>query len=91
GMFSLFPGTLASVFGSRDLGRAFSLIVFFWMPGYFLGSPIAGYLNQAYGGPDAGLEAYRPAIFYSGALSLASAACFVAVRAIQDRSVFKKL
>ncbi|KAI9357559.1 putative monocarboxylate transporter [Zopfochytrium polystomum] len=91
GMFSLFPGTVANIFGSRDLGQFFSLIVFFWLPGYFLGSPIAGYLLQAYGGPEAGLGAYRPAIFYSGALSLTAAGCVLAVRVLQDRRLFKKI
>ncbi|KAI9357558.1 major facilitator superfamily transporter [Zopfochytrium polystomum] len=91
GMFSLIPGTVANIFGSRDLSEFFSLIVFFWLPGYFLGSPIAGYLLQAFGGPEAGLAAYRPAIFYSGALSLASAGCVLAVRVIQDRRLFKKI
>ncbi|KAI9360758.1 putative monocarboxylate transporter [Zopfochytrium polystomum] len=91
GMFSLFPGTVANVFGSRNLSQFFSLIFFFWMPGYFLGSPIAGYLLQAYGGPEGGIGAYRPAIFYSGVLSLIAAGFVLAVRIIQDRSVFKKM
>ncbi|KAI9349800.1 putative monocarboxylate transporter [Zopfochytrium polystomum] len=91
GMFSLFPGTIANVFGSRNLSQFFNLIFFFWMPGYFLGSPIAGYLLQAYGGPEGGIGAYRPAIFYSGVLSLIAAGFVLAVRVIQDRSVFKKM
>ncbi|KAI9315803.1 major facilitator superfamily domain-containing protein [Zopfochytrium polystomum] len=91
GMFSLIPGTVANIFGSRDLSEFFSLIIFFWLPGYFLGSPIAGYLLQAFGGPEAGLAAYRPAIFYSGALSLASAVCVLAVRVLQDKRLFKKI
>ncbi|KAJ1559387.1 hypothetical protein HK405_010825, partial [Cladochytrium tenue] len=66
-------------------------VVFFWTPGEFLGSPIAGYLLQAYGGASAGVSAYRPAIFYSGALSLASAACFLAVRLSQGSVLFKKI
>ncbi|KAI9317853.1 hypothetical protein DFJ73DRAFT_786533 [Zopfochytrium polystomum] len=91
GMFSLFPGTIANVFGSRNLSQFFNLIFFFWMPGYFLGSPIAGYLLHAYGGPEGGIGAYRPAIFYSGVLSLIAAGFVLAVRVIQDRSMFKKM
>ncbi|KAI9359227.1 major facilitator superfamily transporter [Zopfochytrium polystomum] len=91
GMFSLFPGTVANIFGSRDLSQVFSLIVAFWLPGYFLGSPIAGYLLQAFGGPNAGIGAYRPAIFYAGALSLMSAGFMLAVRVIQDRNLFKRI
>ncbi|KAH6961804.1 cytochrome P450 [Ilyonectria sp. MPI-CAGE-AT-0026] len=34
------------------------------------GAPIAGYLLESYGGADSGLQAYRPAMFYAGALAL---------------------
>ncbi|GAA6020556.1 hypothetical protein JCM10207_008667 [Rhodosporidiobolus poonsookiae] len=91
GMFSLIPGTLSSVFGTRDLSLFFSMLVSAWTPGYALGSPIAGMLLQAYGGPDAGYGAYRPAIFYSGGLSLAAAGFVLAVRLIQDRRLWKKI
>ncbi|BGP43511.1 hypothetical protein JCM10449v2_007546 [Rhodotorula kratochvilovae] len=91
GTFSLIPGTLTSVFGSARLSLIFSMILTFWTAGYFLGSPIAGYLLQAYGGPGKGAEAYFPAIMYAGALSLAAAGFVLAVRLIQSRKVWKKL
>ncbi|GAA5888361.1 hypothetical protein JCM6882_008592 [Rhodosporidiobolus microsporus] len=91
GMFSLIPGTLSSVFGSTRLSVIFSMIVSSWTFGYFLGSPIAGYLLQAYGGPEGGYGAYRPAIFYSGALSLVSAALILAVRITQSKRLFQKI
>lgn len=37
------------------------------------GAPVAGYLLDAYGGPSAGIQAYRPAMYYAGSVSLASA------------------
>ncbi|GAA6040702.1 hypothetical protein JCM8097_000882 [Rhodosporidiobolus ruineniae] len=91
GMFSLIPGTVASVFGTKRLGTVFSLMVSFWTSGYFMGSPIAGYLLQAFGGPEGGVEAYRPAMFYSGALSLLAAICVGAVRVRTSRRVWAKI
>ncbi|GAA5834577.1 hypothetical protein JCM11251_007043 [Rhodosporidiobolus azoricus] len=91
GMFSLVPGTLSSIFGSARLGVVFSMILSSWTLGYFLGAPIAGYLLQAYGGPEAGYAAYRPAIFYSGALSLVSAGFVLTVRLRQSKRLFQKM
>ncbi|GAA5985615.1 hypothetical protein JCM10908_007043 [Rhodotorula pacifica] len=91
GMFSLTPGTVGSIFGSRRLPVVFSMIVSSWAPGYFVGAPIAGYILQAYGGPDRGAGAYRPAIFYAGALSLLSAACIITLRGLQSRNVWQKM
>ncbi|GAA5956637.1 hypothetical protein JCM8115_000631 [Rhodotorula mucilaginosa] len=91
GMFSLTPGTVGSVFGSRRLPVVFSMIVSSWAPGYFVGAPIAGYILQAYGGPDRGAGAYRPAIMFSGALSLLAAGCILVLRIIQSRDVWRKI
>lgn len=47
-----------------------------------MGAPIAGYLLDAFGGATGGLGAYRPAMYYAGSLSLASAGLVAAVRFI---------
>ncbi|WWC72149.1 uncharacterized protein I206_106109 [Kwoniella pini CBS 10737] len=91
GFFSLMPGTVSSLFSDRDLPVAFSMLVSLWAPGYFLGAPIAGYLLQAFGGPDAGYEAYRPAIFYAGGLGIFSALLILAVRIKEGGSWRRKL
>ncbi|GAA5936532.1 hypothetical protein JCM3775_000846 [Rhodotorula graminis] len=91
GTFSLIPGVLSSVFGSARLSDIFSMILSFWSVGYFLGSPIAGYLLQAGGGAARGPEAYLAAVLYAGALSTAASALVLAVRIIQSRRVWKKL
>ncbi|OAA53110.1 monocarboxylate permease [Cordyceps fumosorosea ARSEF 2679] len=44
------------------------------------GSPIAGYLLEAFGGASGGLKAYRPAMFYAGGLALISAVLLAIVR-----------
>lgn len=90
-MFSLIPGTLSSIFGTRRLSVVFSMLLTSWTPGYFLGAPAAGYLLQAYGGPDQGAGAYRPAIFYAGSLSLGSAGCIIAVRLLQSKQLWQKV
>ncbi|GAA5986954.1 hypothetical protein JCM5350_000921 [Sporobolomyces pararoseus] len=69
GMFSLIPGVVSSLFGSTRLTVVFTLLLTFWTPAYFFGSPLAGILLQASGGPSAGIAAFRPAIFYAAGLS----------------------
>lgn len=44
------------------------------------GGPIAGYLLEAYGGAEGGLEAFRPAMFYAGSLGMASCGLVLAAR-----------
>lgn len=44
------------------------------------GAPIAGYILRAFGGTDGGLHAYRPAMFYAGALALVSGIFILAAR-----------
>ena len=44
------------------------------------GSPVAGWLLQAYGGSSAGRAAFRPAIYYAGSLALASAGLIAGMR-----------
>ena len=55
------------------------------------GAPIAGYLLDAYGGAENGLEAFRPAIFYAGSLTLASAGLILAVRLMMNRKIFARV
>lgn len=57
----------------------------------FMGAPIAGYLLQAFGGPGSGYEAFRPAIFYSGGMSLVSALLLLSVRLLESREWRKKI
>lgn len=66
-------------------------VLSFWSVGYFLGSPIAGYLLQAGGGAAKGPSAYLAAVLYAGALSTAASVLVLAVRIIQSRRVWKKL
>jgi len=55
-----------------------------------LGAPIAGYILDAYGGPNANFTAYRPAIFYSGGMAVAAAALVGVVRLRKERKLMRK-
>ncbi|PVH93349.1 MFS general substrate transporter [Periconia macrospinosa] len=75
--FTILPTVAAGMFGPGRASVAMSMTVTGFTGGYFMGAPIAGYLLQAAGGDqkDAskqGVAAYRPAIFYAGAISLVS-------------------
>lgn len=51
----------------------------------FMGAPIAGFLLQATGGPQQGYEAFRPAIFYAGGMSLISGILVLSARLVETR------
>ncbi|KAF2222349.1 major facilitator superfamily transporter, partial [Elsinoe ampelina] len=65
GFLATMPTVVSNVFGSARVGVAMGMIVSGWTAGYLMGAPIAGYLLEAYGGEQAGLKAYRPAMFYA--------------------------
>ncbi|PWN53696.1 MFS general substrate transporter, partial [Violaceomyces palustris] len=71
-MYSLQPPVNASVFGVQDLALSMSMITMSRALGTALGGPTAGYLLDAFGGPGSGTQAYRPALFIMGSLSIVS-------------------
>ena len=56
-----------------------------------MGAPITGYMLDAYGGTEQGFRAYRPAIFYSGAMSLLAACLVAVVRLRMSKSPLKRM
>lgn len=91
GFFSTMPTVVGNVFGSTRMGIVMGMVVTGWFGGYLMGAPIAGYLLQAYGGQNAGLSAYHPAIFFAGSMAAASAGLVVLVRLKLDTKIWKKL
>ncbi|OKP12682.1 hypothetical protein PENSUB_1775 [Penicillium subrubescens] len=91
GFFSLMPLVVGAVFGDGHLANIMSMLTTSWTFGYFMGAPIAGYLLEAYGGTEAGLAAFRPAFFYAGALTLASAGLILAIRLMIKQEVFARV
>ncbi|PON26629.1 major facilitator superfamily transporter [Trichoderma gamsii] len=84
--FSTMPTAISKVFGSARVAIAMSMVVTGWVGGYLLGAPIAGYILEAFGGTDGGLHAYRPAMFYAGALALVSGIFILAARFYINKS-----
>ena len=91
GFFSVMPTVVAKVFGSVRVSVAMGTIVTSWTGGYLMGAPIAGYMLDAYGGEDAGFEAYRPAIFYAGSLAMLSALLTLFLRLRMSKDPLKAL
>jgi hypothetical protein len=57
-----------------------------------MGAPIAGYILDAYGGPNANnFTAYRPAIFYSGGMAVGAAALVGVVRVRKEPRLLRKV
>ncbi|KAI3329086.1 major facilitator superfamily transporter [Xylariaceae sp. AK1471] len=89
GFFSTMPTVVGNCFGSARVAVAMSMIVTSWSGGYL--SPIAGYLLDAYGGEDAGFQAYRPAMYYAGSLALGAAGFVELVRFRSNRNIFARI
>ncbi|KAK1242994.1 hypothetical protein MKX08_005806 [Trichoderma sp. CBMAI-0020] len=91
GFFSTIPTVVGNVFGSQRVSVAMAMVVTGWGGGYLMGSPIAGYLLDAYGGTESGFQAYRPAITYAGCMGLGAAGLATFVRFRKNRKVFAKV
>jgi MFS family permease len=85
------PTTVASLTDPAIMASGFGLLVTGWAAGYLLGPPIAGYLLQATGGESAGIAAYRPAMFYSGSLTVASCLMIIGMKFKTAKSLRKKM
>ncbi|TRM62463.1 major facilitator superfamily domain-containing protein [Schizophyllum amplum] len=73
GFFSTVPSVVGHVYGPNRMTGVLGMVLSAWAAGYILGSPVAGWLLEMYGGSDAGISAYRPAMYYAGSLSLGAA------------------
>ncbi|KAL7952845.1 major facilitator superfamily domain-containing protein [Trichoderma compactum] len=85
--FSTMPTAISKVFGSARVAVAMSMVVTGWVGGYLMGAPIAGYLLESFGGANGGFHAYRPAMFYAGALGLVSGVFILGARFCINRSL----
>jgi len=76
---------------STRLTVVFTLLLTFWSPAYFFGAPLAGMLLQASGGPEGGIKAFRPAIFYAAALSTLACSLVAVPKVLEIRKRRKEL
>ncbi|KAF4986890.1 hypothetical protein FDECE_15712 [Fusarium decemcellulare] len=91
GFFSSMPTVVGNVFGSTRVATAMGMVIAGWVAGYLFGSPIAGHLLEAYGGADEGLQAYRPAMFYAGSVSMAATFLVAVLRLRINKKPWAKL
>ncbi|KAH6976437.1 major facilitator superfamily domain-containing protein [Ilyonectria sp. MPI-CAGE-AT-0026] len=91
GFFATMPTVVSNTFGSARVSIAMGMIVTGWVGGYLMGAPIAGYLLESYGGADSGLQAYRPAMFYAGALALGASGLVAFMRFRTNQKLFVKV
>ncbi|KAL1963989.1 hypothetical protein VTN77DRAFT_7664 [Rasamsonia byssochlamydoides] len=91
GFFATMPTVVGNVFGSAPVSVAMGMIVTGWGGGYLLGAPIAGYLLNASGGQQKGIDAFHPAIYYAGSMALGSASLVAFTRLKTDKSLRKRL
>jgi MFS family permease len=91
GYFSSIPTAVGHVFGSSRVTISMGMIATGWAFGYLLGGPVAGYLLAAFGGEKAGFQAYRPAMYYSGSMSLLAALFVVMLRLRINRKLKTKV
>ncbi|KAF2094073.1 MFS general substrate transporter [Rhizodiscina lignyota] len=91
GFFATMPTVVGNVFGSVRVTVAMGIIVTGWAGGYLMGGPIAAYLLDAFGGTDAGITAYRPAMYYSGSMLMAATILVGAMRLKSEKALLKKV
>lgn len=91
GFFAIMPTVTAQVLGSWRMGTAFGMLVTGWGGGYLMGAPIAGYLLAACGGQDAGISAFRPAMFWAGGMAAGAAGITAGLRLRKSTDLAKKM
>ncbi|KAL7941475.1 major facilitator superfamily domain-containing protein [Trichoderma barbatum] len=91
GFFAVYPTVVGNLFGSQRVSVAMAMIVTGWGGGYLMGSPIAGYLLDAYGGTGSGFQAYRPAITYAGCMGLGATGLVAIARFRKNRKFIARV
>lgn len=80
GFFALIPTVVNGVFGTLKVPTAMSMVVTGWIGGYLFGGPIAGYMLDAFEGRGSEIVAYRPAMYYAGAMFLTASVLLLGMR-----------
>ena len=90
--FTTLPTVIVSLVDPSHAAVGMSLSITGWTAGYLLGTPIAGFLLEASGGyAQTAAEAYRPAIFYSGAIATVSSVFVLVARLLLERKLLKRV
>ncbi|TDZ33645.1 Aspyridones efflux protein apdF [Colletotrichum spinosum] len=84
--FSLTPILVSNTFGAENALSIIPVLWTTWFCGFFFGTPIASGLYSLSGDAD-GLEAFRPAAYYAGAMAMAGCVCILAIRFTKPKQV----
>ncbi|KAI9329903.1 major facilitator superfamily domain-containing protein [Zopfochytrium polystomum] len=84
GFISLFPVTLASIFGVRRLPSVVGTLYSLSSIGNLVGAPLAAYIKDTSGG-------FAATIYYAGGVTLVASALVLVVRLLEDRNLFKRM
>ncbi|PWN90577.1 MFS general substrate transporter [Acaromyces ingoldii] len=79
-LLSLQPTVVASMYGTSELAVTMAMVTIGRCVGSALGAPIAGYLLDAFGGPQGGTPPFRPALLVIGSISFLAAMCLLTLR-----------
>ncbi|KAK1995548.1 major facilitator superfamily transporter [Colletotrichum falcatum] len=84
--FSLTPVAVGAAFGPENTLGIIPVIWTTWFCGFFFGTPIASGIYSLSGGAG-GLDNFRPAAYYAGAMAMAGFACVLAMRLTRTHEV----
>lgn len=90
GFFSLQGSIVGQLVGSHRIDKAIGIIELIESVGFFAGPVTAGLLLDAFGGPEAGPAAYRPAMWLVGGTSALAVVMAIRMRWLYDPKVFVK-
>ncbi|KAJ9108703.1 hypothetical protein QFC21_000023 [Naganishia friedmannii] len=90
GYFSLQSSIVAQIVGSHRVNQAIGAIELASSIGFLAGPISGGALLDAFGGPSAGAEAYKPAMYLVGGTTFVSVVLAVWIRASYSRKIFIK-
>ncbi|GHJ89148.1 hypothetical protein NliqN6_5550 [Naganishia liquefaciens] len=90
GYFSLQSSIVAQIVGSHRVGPAIGAIELVSSIGFLAGPVSGGALLDAFGGPDAGAKAYKPAMYLVGGTTFVSVVLAIWIRISYSKKLFVK-
>ncbi|KAI5454814.1 hypothetical protein NCC49_003696 [Naganishia albida] len=90
GYFSLQSSIVAQIVGQHRVGAAIGAIELVSSIGFLAGPVSGGALLDAFGGPEVGASAYKPAMYLVGGTTFASVVLAIWIRVSYSRSLFVK-
>ncbi|KZL65587.1 major facilitator superfamily transporter [Colletotrichum incanum] len=87
--FSLTPIAVSATFGGENTLSIIPVVWTTWFCGFFFGTPIASGLYSL-SGEVGGLETFRPAAYYAGAMAMAGFFCVMGIRLVRMKEMTAK-